>query len=272
MKKNEANEFTGKNAEEAIKKGLAECGLTRDTADIKILDEGTSGLFGLMGSKPARVIVVPKAGGVIIQPKDGMTVQAKNRPAPSPAPQPREKHSAPRQQSRPAGPAEKHTYTPSKELETAVTNHLYKMFQLMGFTEEKPELKVTQAQECQADVEFKDSNLSSMLIGKNGKVLRAIEVVLQSMINREFRSKMEYVPKVLVDINKYTLKQKEIIKDNVNEALRTINESGKPFRMAPMSPPLRKYVHMLLQDNPDFETISEGVDEQRRVVIKPRKN
>lgn len=48
-------EFEGKNIEEAINKGLSELNVTRDEVEIKILDEGTAGLFGLMGAKPAKV-------------------------------------------------------------------------------------------------------------------------------------------------------------------------------------------------------------------------
>lgn len=50
-------EITGKNVEEAIKKGLEQLGCKREQAEIKVLDEGTTGLFGLMGAKPARVII-----------------------------------------------------------------------------------------------------------------------------------------------------------------------------------------------------------------------
>ncbi|MFH1378935.1 MAG: RNA-binding cell elongation regulator Jag/EloR [bacterium] len=41
--------------EEAIQKGLDNLQVDKDRVDIKILDEGASGLFGLMGSKPAIV-------------------------------------------------------------------------------------------------------------------------------------------------------------------------------------------------------------------------
>ena len=50
-------EVKGKNIEEAIAKGLAELGVKREDAEIKILDEGSSGLFGLMGAKPAVVLI-----------------------------------------------------------------------------------------------------------------------------------------------------------------------------------------------------------------------
>ena len=52
-------EFTGKTVAEAIEKGLAELGLTQETADIRVLEEGKRKLFG---SVKARVEIAPLAG------------------------------------------------------------------------------------------------------------------------------------------------------------------------------------------------------------------
>lgn len=56
-------EIKGKNVEEAIRKGLQQLGCTREQAEIKVLDEGTTGLFGLMGAKPARVLITAESAG-----------------------------------------------------------------------------------------------------------------------------------------------------------------------------------------------------------------
>ena len=49
-------EFTGKTVEEAVEKGLQELGLAKETADIRVLEEGKKKLFG--GVK-ARVEIAP---------------------------------------------------------------------------------------------------------------------------------------------------------------------------------------------------------------------
>ncbi len=56
-------EVRGKTVEEAIKKGLNELGVAREEVEIKILDEGRAGLFGLMGASPAKVKLIIKAEG-----------------------------------------------------------------------------------------------------------------------------------------------------------------------------------------------------------------
>jgi len=48
-------EVTGKTVDDAIGKGLEKLGIDKKDAEIKILDEGKSGLFGLMGFSPARI-------------------------------------------------------------------------------------------------------------------------------------------------------------------------------------------------------------------------
>ena len=48
-------EIEGKTVEEAILEGLKQLNCSRENVEIKILNEGSSGLFGLMGTKPACV-------------------------------------------------------------------------------------------------------------------------------------------------------------------------------------------------------------------------
>jgi len=55
-------EVEGKTVEAAIANGLKKLALIREQVDIKILSEGSSGLFGLMGAKPARVQLSVKNG------------------------------------------------------------------------------------------------------------------------------------------------------------------------------------------------------------------
>lgn len=54
-------EVTGQSVEKAIAKGLKELKIEQDDAVIKILDEGKSGLFGLMGATPARIKISVKS-------------------------------------------------------------------------------------------------------------------------------------------------------------------------------------------------------------------
>ena len=53
-------EMTGKTVEEALKHALNELKLTKDKVDVEIIDEGSKGLFNLIGTKPAKIKVTVK--------------------------------------------------------------------------------------------------------------------------------------------------------------------------------------------------------------------
>ncbi len=53
-------EKCGKTEQEAIESALKELGATRDEVEIEILEESSKGLFGIIGSKQARVKVIKK--------------------------------------------------------------------------------------------------------------------------------------------------------------------------------------------------------------------
>ena len=48
-------EMTGKTVEEALSHALNELKLTKDKVDVEIIDEGSKGLFNLIGAKPAKI-------------------------------------------------------------------------------------------------------------------------------------------------------------------------------------------------------------------------
>jgi spoIIIJ-associated protein len=50
-------EFKGKNVAEAITNGLTQLACNKEDVEIKIVSEGSTGLFGLMGAKPAVVLI-----------------------------------------------------------------------------------------------------------------------------------------------------------------------------------------------------------------------
>jgi spoIIIJ-associated protein len=57
---NKVVETTGRSVEEAVKNALNELNISKDKVDVVVLDEGNKGLFGLLGSKLARVKVTVK--------------------------------------------------------------------------------------------------------------------------------------------------------------------------------------------------------------------
>lgn len=57
-------EMTGKTVDEALKNALDELKLTKENVDVEIIDEGSKGLFNLIGAKPAKVRVTKKPDSI----------------------------------------------------------------------------------------------------------------------------------------------------------------------------------------------------------------
>lgn len=53
-------EMTGKSVEDALKAALSELNVTEDRVEVEVLEEGSKGLFKLIGAKPARIKVKVK--------------------------------------------------------------------------------------------------------------------------------------------------------------------------------------------------------------------
>ena len=57
-------EMTGKTVDEVLKNALDELKLTKENVDVEIIDEGSKGLFNLIGAKPAKVRVTKKSDSI----------------------------------------------------------------------------------------------------------------------------------------------------------------------------------------------------------------
>lgn len=57
-------EITGKTVEEALKSALNELKVTEDKVSVEVIDEGSKGLFKLIGARPARIKVTVKRDSI----------------------------------------------------------------------------------------------------------------------------------------------------------------------------------------------------------------
>ncbi len=88
--------ITGKTYEEALQSGLSQLGVTISDVDIRILEEGSKGLFGLFGSRPYKVQLTVKE----VEDDPLADLFAKPEPAKKPARKP-EKKAEPKAEKKP---------------------------------------------------------------------------------------------------------------------------------------------------------------------------
>lgn len=106
---------------------------------------------------------------------------------------------------------------------------------------------------------------SSILIGKNGQNLKAVEHIAKLMVYKQMPGQANFV----LDINDYRKLRAEHVVRNAAEVANRVRESKKAEALAPMSSYERRLVHVELASYPDVETESIGEEPKRRVVIRP---
>jgi spoIIIJ-associated protein len=104
---------------------------------------------------------------------------------------------------------------------------------------------------------------ASLLIGRDGQNLAALQYLLNRMIIREARE----APMVVLDIQGYLAKQFGELEDLVDRAVKRARETGNEIELDPMPPLVRKYLHNYLKRYDDVKTFSRGEDPERYLVI-----
>ena len=109
------------------------------------------------------------------------------------------------------------------------------------------------------------SEKGSILIGRRGQTLDAIQHIINRMVSRNEKD----MPLVIVDVEKYRVRSHNRIKRMASNAAKKAANSRKPVKLNPMPSTERKFVHKFLSDFEGVRTHSVGKEGQRRVVVTP---
>ena len=126
--------------------------------------------------------------------------------------------------------------------------------------------------ECSVEIFQKDDSFTIMLdaennavlIGNNGKTLQAINTVVKSAVNSEFKRKF----KILVDINNYKQERYSKLKSMAIRIAKNVSRTKVDASLDPMSNDERKVIHQALANFKHIKTESEGEGLNRHLVIK----
>ena len=113
---------------------------------------------------------------------------------------------------------------------------------------------------------FSQSN--SLLIGKKGHILDAIQVYVRQAIYNA----VDLYINVSVDVEKYKEKQNYFLEKKVKKIARDVTLSKVDVKLDPINSYERKVVHSALQGFKYIKTESEGEEPNRCVVIKYTEN
>lgn len=111
-----------------------------------------------------------------------------------------------------------------------------------------------------------DTAENPLLIGKNGKTLDAIQVLIKNLFNTFLDE--AYV--ALVDIGGYKEQRRRQLEILATKTAKEVARTRQKVRLGKMNAYERRVIHTKLSDWRDVTTESEGEEPNRYVVIKPK--
>ncbi|HPH01791.1 MAG TPA: RNA-binding cell elongation regulator Jag/EloR [Spirochaetota bacterium] len=109
---------------------------------------------------------------------------------------------------------------------------------------------------------------SAMIIGKRGKTLESIQMLVNT-VGARVPGSANY--KCVIDIENYREKRESTLTELAQRVAQEVIRSGKPKTLEPMNPFERRLIHVALQNEKSVETRSEGEGVHRKVRILPKK-
>ncbi len=295
---NRGLEFEGKNVKIAIEKACSELNLSQGNIKYDVISNGSSGIFGLVGVKKARIRVfvdaTPKAAsdaalsdnGIKNLVDEAFNGYQKSKPGKSsvkPAHNNKNKtnataNKAPREIRRPepkpnkvqdeSSPLEDH---PENNQEAVISEDVLKLG-----TDALQKILDLITTGATALVEQKGDKLlfnvqggnSGVLIGKRGQNLEAIQYIIDKIINKHNEKRV----RVRVDVEGYLESRKLNLIKLAEKLAEKTQKTGKPSTIGQMNAQDRRTVHIALKHNKAVRTQSIGNGYYRKLVIFPKKN
>ncbi len=110
------------------------------------------------------------------------------------------------------------------------------------------------------------SDKNSILIGKNGKNLEALQNIIRQIIPQEVNN--EY--KIVLDIENYKDRKISNLERMAKQVAREVKLTKVETKLEPMNSYERRAIHNILTNNKYVYTESVGEEPNRCVVIKPK--
>lgn len=106
-----------------------------------------------------------------------------------------------------------------------------------------------------------------LLIGRHGATIDALQYLAAIVVNGD----RHYRRQVVVDAEGYRGRREAALTSLAERTAQKVVRESRAVTLKPMSAAERKVVHLHLKDNPRVETVSEGQEPYRAVVVSPRR-
>ena len=102
------------------------------------------------------------------------------------------------------------------------------------------------------------------LIGRRGQTLDALQELTRTAVQRRLRSRV----RLMVDVEGYRARRRDSLADYARSIAERAKDRGTEIELEPMSSWDRKIVHDAVSEVDGVTSFSEGVDPNRKVVIR----
>ena len=149
-----------------------------------------------------------------------------------------------------------------KDIEERALVFLKDVFASMNLGEVTITSKYNTTDRC-LEVDFEGEDMG-ILIGKRGQTLDSLQYLTSLVVNK---GKSDYI-RVKLDTEDYRRRRKETLENLARGIAYKVKKTRKPVVLEPMNPYERRIIHSALQGNKFVETVSEGEEPYRHVVVK----
>jgi spoIIIJ-associated protein len=299
-------EIEGKTIDEAIDKACREFDVPREKLNIEILSEGSSGFFGLVGTKKAKIKAsllsldmsfelpkekkerAPEATAAPKpqeprEPREHKEQREQNPPRDNRAPREQRDHRPPREQ-RDSRPPREHREPrearPPREHREAQTPREPRPQPVASSPEALAAAKETLLAilalmkiEAQVTVEDTPEAISLTLQGADeglliGKRGQTLDA-LQYVVNKILSKQGRENKQVIVDTEDYRKKREEALVSLAEKVSQKVRKTRKPVTLGNMTARERRIIHLTLQSDDSVVTMSRGEGHNRKIIVRP---
>jgi spoIIIJ-associated protein len=106
-----------------------------------------------------------------------------------------------------------------------------------------------------------------LLIGRHGQTIDALQYIANAIAYRRGAER-----RVVVDAAGYRARRESALHGIAHRAAEQAAASSRPVNLEPMTAIERRVVHEYLKDDPEVDTVSEGTEPNRFVVVVPARS
>jgi spoIIIJ-associated protein len=235
-------EFKGKTVQQAVQMAAKALGIPDKAVKYDILSHGSTGIFGLAGIKKARIKVRGSE-------RAERSAETKSEAVDAETPEAFEQNAS----------LETRGLEESRQIAEAILRRMVDAI--------SPESTISIDADDRHLRFHIEGGQSSILIGKRGQTLEAMQLILDKAVRRL----NGHAIRLQVDVEGYLAKKKAGLVRTAQQLAQKVTSKGSPTTAGYLNAQDRRIVHLALKNDPNVRTQSVGEGPFRKLMIYPKR-